>query len=159
MDRFGRKSILALIFFSFSIYGFDISKTVVKFDAATNIPATIVSGESSDGVSGKLKEGAELEGEAFFKLDTLKTGIGLRDRHMLEDLFAAKNPQAKLLFRTQGKTFSGNLTLNGMTRLISGQYDSGKFSFEIQMKDFSVRPRQYLGVGITGLVKVQVQLK
>jgi polyisoprenoid-binding protein YceI len=105
---------------------------------------------------------------------TFETGIGIRDKHMREDLEADKYPAAQLTVQRKALQFpgagqgaeadaEGTLTLHGQTNKISFHYVvqrsgstfSVKGSTKIQMPDFGVHPRSYLGITVKDKVEVQ----
>ena len=124
----------------------------------------------------KLKEeGSEVV--VSVKLDTLATGIELRDRHMKEKyLETGKYPTATLevdkskLHFPDGSAVSGSadgkLTLHGVTRPVKVSYradgDSKQAkvdgSMRINMKDFKIEVPNYLGVTVKPNIDVEVKL-
>jgi hypothetical protein len=117
-----------------------------------------------------------INGAARVELDTLQTGIGLRDQHMkekyLEIHHGGTSTTATLdrirLDRFEGKDipFQGQLTLHGQQHMISGiadvlpLHDGGmrvRARFPISLAAFGIQPPRYLGVGVQDEVQVQVQ--
>jgi hypothetical protein len=117
-----------------------------------------------------------INGAARVELDTLQTGIGLRDQHMKEkyleihqgDTLTTATLDQIRLERVEGKEipFQGQLTLHGQQHMISGtadvipQHDVGvrvRARFPISLAAFGIRPPRYLGVGVQDEVLVQVQ--
>jgi polyisoprenoid-binding protein YceI len=111
------------------------------------------------------------------KLDTLVTGIDLRDRHMKEKyLETGKYPTAILevekpkLQLPSGKavsaTVDGKLTLHGVTRPVKVNYhadgDSKQAKVEgtmrINMNEFKIEVPSYLGVTVKPNVDITVNL-
>jgi polyisoprenoid-binding protein YceI len=115
-------------------------------------------------------------GELTVDLQTLETGIGLRDRHMksnyLEVERGAEFAQARLqdirVERLEGKTtFRGVMTLHGERKEVSGTAEiepqgNGyrlKASFPLRLSDFRIPEPTYLGVGVKDEVTVNVNLR
>ena len=124
-------------------------------------PAT----DASGAVSGTLK----------VELQTLETGIGMRDRHMRNNyLEVEKGPTfATATFddirveKLEGKTiFSGILTLHGQKKKISGAADlqqrDGRIKvqaqFALKVSDFEIPAPTYLGIGVRDEIQIKVAL-
>lgn len=98
------------------------------------------------------------------QLDTLKTGISLRDQHMRENYFdTARHPHA-VLTRAVAKDgkLVGDLNIRGVTKRITGSYemsgDEFVGKFKTKLSDFQIPPAKYLGVGVQDEVEVEVIL-
>jgi hypothetical protein len=112
-------------------------------------------------------------------LDTLHTGIGLRDRHMKEKyLEVDKYPKAELRVEralltfppADGKTTRdarGELTLHGKTKKLIFHYVATRIGsgfklsaeFSINMSDFGIEVPSYLGVKVKPEVEVSAQFQ
>lgn len=97
-------------------------------------------------------------------LNTLKTGISLRDNHMRDKYFeAAKHPKA-VLTEANGRDgkFQGELVIRGVKKQIAGTYEmkGSKFhgKFPAKLSDFAIAPANYMGVGVEDEVEVEVVL-
>jgi len=106
-------------------------------------------------------------------LNSLKTGIDLRDNHMKEKyLETGKYPtavllvdRAKLKLPTSGADIDGRLSLHGVTKPVHVHYSasgSGKQanvagSLRINMKEFGISVPNYLGVTVKPDVDVNVE--
>ena len=101
------------------------------------------------------------KGKIQCRLKDFKTGIALRDRHMLEYIHANAHPMVSLTFEAKGDSFDGIVELNGRQKAVSGSYASDplKFEFEIDIKDFGIKSPNYLGVGIKDVVTVSAGLR
>lgn len=116
-----------------------------------------------------------VQGALTVDLQTLETGIGLRDRHLKDNyLEVAKGPEyseARLqdirVERLDGKTtFRGVLTLHGQKREVSGtaqiKPDGNGYrmqaSFPLKVSDFQIPEPTYLGVGVADEITVRVNL-
>ncbi len=104
-------------------------------------------------------------GEVSIELMTLKTGIDLRDRHMIQNYFeAAKHPRAVVTgVSAQGGKFKAQLALHGKTRPIEGKYEyrggpTGpnwiEATFTTRLSDFDIEEPSYMGVGVEDEVEV-----
>lgn len=101
---------------------------------------------------------------ATLELDTLKSGIALRDSHMKEKYFETKKFPRALLSQATGKDkkFNGDLTLRNKTKKISGSYEvtGGNViaKFKCNLSDFDIPPANYMGVGVEDEVEVEAQV-
>lgn len=98
-------------------------------------------------------------------LETLKTGIDLRDKHMKEKyLEIAKFPEAELIEATgQNGTAKGKLKLHGVEKEIAGAYQiidnkELRATFPLKLSDYNISGIRYLGVGVKDDVDVTVTL-
>jgi polyisoprenoid-binding protein YceI len=116
-----------------------------------------------------------VQGALIVDLQTLETGIGVRDRHLKDNyLEVGKGPEyseARLqditVERLDGKTtFKGMLTLHGQKREVTGtaqiKQDGNGYrmqaSFPLKVSDFQIPEPTYLGVGVADEVIVRVNL-
>jgi polyisoprenoid-binding protein YceI len=116
-----------------------------------------------------------VQGALTVDLQTLETGIGLRDRHLKDNyLEVTKGPEfseARLqdirVDRLDGKTtFRGVLTLHGQKREVTGtaqiKPDRNGYrmeaTFPVKVADFQIPEPTYLGVGVADEVMVRVNL-
>lgn len=107
------------------------------------------------------------------RLDTLDTGIALRDRHMREDYLEVRSyPLAQLriprdnlpaLGGVASGTCRGELTLHGKTHPVDVSFrmkpSSGyevMASVQVDMRDYGIAAPKYLGISIKPLVEVSV---
>ena len=119
----------------------------------------------SKSVVGKATEDDKGTIEATdIKLDvkTLKTGIGLRDEHMVNKyLEAAKHPEIVMkLARGNNSKGQALLVIKGKQNKVSGTYekvstDKLKVSFELKLSDFDIKDISYKGIGVEDIVKVE----
>jgi polyisoprenoid-binding protein YceI len=108
-------------------------------------------------------------------LQTLETGIGIRDHHMKSNyLQVEKGPDFSVatfddlrVEKLEGKTvFSGNLTLHGQRKAITGTADlqqkDGRIrvqaQFALKVSDFQIPAPTYLGVGVRDEIQIKVTL-
>lgn len=121
--------------------------------------------DQSGAVSGTLK----------VELQTLETGIGIRDRHMRNNyLEVEKGPGFSTatiddirVEKLDGKTtFTGVLTLHGQKKKVSGAADlqqrDGRIKvqaqFALKVSDFEIPAPTYLGVGVRDEIQIKVAL-
>jgi polyisoprenoid-binding protein YceI len=119
-----------------------------------------------------------LSGSLAFDLDSLETGIGLRDRHMKEKyLHTARYPRAELTlsaldvskvpdsgdFAPVTIPFQGTLSLHGVERPVSGsarlsrsgERVSATAEFPLELGDFGIEVPSYLGITVAEKVQVK----
>jgi polyisoprenoid-binding protein YceI len=136
-----------------------------SFEAKTNA----VSGEVEVPPGPPGVVGGSLE----VQLNTLSTGIGLRDRHLRETyLEVTKGPGYAIAIldniridRTEGAgVFRGTLTLHGQKREVAGttsvQKKDGQVrvsaEFMLKVSEFEIAKPTYLGIGVRDEVQVKV---
>ena len=151
----------------------------VEFEAIGR-PSMLKIKGAGEGVSSNLQiENNALSGDIRFSLKSLKTGIALRDEHLLNKyLHVGQFAEAKLVFSrlalpkdwsmvnpiVSQKPFKALLNLHGVQKEISGYYnvESADFaanaSFEIKLSDFNIEVPSYLGVQVADIVKIKVSL-
>lgn len=133
------------------------------------------------GLAGELSvNGTLADGVISFELDSLGTGIDLRDKHLKQQyLETAKYPRAELKlasvdvaklpaggsFGSKPLPFEGRLTLHGVERPVSGVAQVGRSgdrvqvsaSFDLRTTDFGIAIPQYMGITVGEQVKVSVK--
>lgn len=157
------------------------SKTagLIEFEA-TGRPSMIkIKGHGEGATSKFILAGNQLKGVVSFNLDSLKTGIDLRDEHMKEKYLKTKtNPTALMKIpsvtlpagwslqnaEVKNLAFNAILRLNGVEKAIKGQLNIGaaplssQAEFEIKLSDFQIEIPQYLGIKVADTVKIKVAL-
>lgn len=153
-------------------YTFKSSNGHVSFLAIGRPSAIKIRGQGS-GPQGSLAEkNGTLSGELTFDLNSLETGIEMRDHHMKEKyLEVSKFPNAKLKIQNlksveSGKdlAFSALLTLKGIEKPVQGTYSVVKsgsdskveVSFPLKLSDFQIEIPSYAGITVAEEVNVQV---
>jgi polyisoprenoid-binding protein YceI len=118
------------------------------------------------------------EGTLAVNLRTLDTGIGLRNEHLRTSYLEVDNGPAFEMATLSGidvqglnldapegrGSFTGSLTLHGLTRTVAGSVDvrrngAGlrvKATFPVQLPDYQIRKPRHLGVGVKDTVHVEV---
>lgn len=140
----------------------------------------------TSGVSGALRledaGGPAVPGAVRVRLDSLDTGIGLRNTHLRETYLEVHRGEA---FREAVLTavelaepfppgardhetgFRGSLSLHGVERRIEGDVRLGRrdgrvrveAEFPLSLAEFAIPPPRYLGVGVRDEVQVTVTLE
>ncbi len=116
-----------------------------------------------DGTAVKVGDGFVAK-NVTLPLDSLHTGIGLRDNHMKENYFETKKYPTAVLTQAIGKDgkFTGELKLHNVTKPISGTYTlsggDAVASFKCKMSDFTIPEAKYMGVGADDEVEVKATL-
>ena len=140
-----------------------------SFDARTKR----LSGELS--VAPSAGHAVAIQGTLQVDFQTLETGIGLRDRHMLKNYLEVDRGQdfSTATFndlrvdKLEGKTrFTGILTLHGTDKAVSGTADlqqkDGSIRvqarFPLRLSEFQIPSPTYLGVGVRDEIQVNVML-
>ena len=97
-------------------------------------------------------------------LETLETGLSLRNEHMKKKYFeVVQYPKAWLVeaVGSQGK-FKGKLVVHGVEKEIEGQYrfKDGilETNFSCRLSDFKIKEANYMGVGVEDEVSVYASL-
>ncbi len=151
---------LMMIFFSLNLFAQNQVSINVSLSPSGSFQATTTK------IKGHLKQnGALIEGDKISVLiETLKTGIDLRDEHFAKHLHADKFPKATLTqLKAQDGKGSANLEVNGVVRPITLSYilKDGvvKANFSVKASDFNLSKAQYLGVGVEDLVTISVDMQ
>jgi polyisoprenoid-binding protein YceI len=129
---------------------------------------------SGDVTTAAGEQGA-LRGALRVELQTLETGIAIRDRHMKNNYlevekgpgFAAATIEEIRVEKLDGKTvFTGMLSLHGQKRKVTGaaelQQRDGKIrvqaQFPVKVSEFEIPAPTYLGVGVKDEIQIKVSL-
>ncbi|MBY0316383.1 MAG: YceI family protein [Bdellovibrionales bacterium] len=148
----------------------------VTFEAVGKPSFLKIKGQG-EGPEGNIQIDKNITGEFKFKLDTLNTGISLRDSHMKEKyLEVAKHPDARLKLEevkdwsvekgeAQGVPFKGSLTIHGVEKPVTGTVDIKKkdagyavvANFETKISLYGIDLPSYAGVTVADDVKVSVK--
>ena len=129
-------------------------------------PAGSFTSESHDieGVAKKVGDTYVCD-KATLKLNTLKSGIDLRDEHMLKKYFEIeKFPTATVTNAVaNGNTFHADLEVHGVKKPITGSAESKNnflvVKFTAKMSDFAIAKANYLGVGAKDDIQVEASVK
>jgi len=129
---------------------------------------------SGDVTPASDEQGA-VRGALKVELQTLETGIGIRDRHMKNNyLEVEKGPEFSTAMiedirveKMAGKTvFTAMLSLHGQKRKVTGaaelQQKDGSIKvqaqFPLKVSDFDIPAPTYLGVGVRDEIQIKVSL-
>ncbi len=124
----------------------------------------IARSSSVNGVVTRALDGSWLAKEVTLDLDTLKSGIDLRDSHMRMNYFETSNYPTAILNKAEGKgsEFTGVLKLRKVSKMISGSFqwegDKLRVVFACKLSDFDIPQANYLGVGVEDEVEVRATL-
>jgi polyisoprenoid-binding protein YceI len=146
---------------------------------AVGYPSAIKIRGEGTGADGTMKVADKsIQGSLAFKLETLKTGIELRDEHMKDKyLDVSKYPTALLRIteltmatadvakNLKDAPFKGFLTLKGVEKPVTGTVTttgSGsdvnvKAAFPIKLSDYKIDVPTYLGITVAEDVSVQIE--
>lgn len=129
---------------------------------------------SGDVTPASDEQGA-VRGALKVELQTLETGIGIRDRHMKNNYlevekgpgFATATFEDIRVEKLEGKTvFTAMLSLHGQKKKVSGaaelQQKDGKIrvqaQFPVKVSEFEIPAPTYLGVGVKDEIQIKVSL-
>lgn len=129
---------------------------------------------SGDVTPASDEQGA-VRGAVRVELQTLETGIGIRDRHMKNNYlevekgpaFATAVIEDIRVEKLEGKTvFTAMLSLHGQKKKVTGaaelQQKDGKIrvqaQFPVKVSEFEIPAPTYLGVGVKDEIQIKVSL-
>ena len=164
----------------------EVKRGIVSFQAVTNVSAINIHGQSSavQGQARVHREAAQLvveEVQAIIKIDTLTTGMSLRDEHMRKNIFAAGDGKIPDLQFTGGTTncplpdgketvckYPGKLSIRGVDRPVvltvklknEGTAESFRASADatVKLSDYGIERPSQLGVTVADEVKIHLDL-
>ncbi|MBC7466671.1 MAG: YceI family protein [Bdellovibrio sp.] len=149
----------------------------VQFDAIGKPSMIKIKGKGEGAVAALKVDNNTLNGDFKFNVDSLTTGMGVRDDHMKNKYLQVKDfPQATLTLKdfklpatwnlknavVKQADFSGTLKLHGVEKPIKGTFQidneklAGVANFELNISDYGIEIPSYLGVKVTDTVKVAV---
>jgi hypothetical protein len=102
------------------------------------------------------------DGKLSISIDpkSLRTGLSLRDSHMIEKIFtSSKGEVLPITFVSQDAAAEGQLSFRGVTRQFKFGCKERVCVGTIKLSDFEVAPIKHLGVGVEDAVEVTVKLK
>jgi polyisoprenoid-binding protein YceI len=142
-----------------------------KFDAIGNPGLLTISGEKGN-ITGKyMRMDGKLSGSFDLLLNTLQTGMDLRDKHMREKyLETGKFPKTTLTVENVDLPkdgyfgFSGNLLLHGKTNKVNGDCllkDAIKLEckFKILLSEYGIQTPEWMGVSIAKDVALTILIE
>lgn len=152
----------------------------VEFNAVGKPKMLKIHGKGSKATGSLQIDGGKVSGQAVFDLNSLDTGISLRNNHMKEKyLETSKYPKASLEIISvklpnpmpvnyEGSAaFVGKLTLRGVTKEVkgiaklkrSGAELSGEVEFATTVKSYNIDLPSFAGVTMADEVSVKVEFK
>lgn len=146
------------ILFCFSTQAQTIGVTIdVKLSPAGSFKAETakIKGTAKKTADGVFAENIEVD------IQSLKTGVELRDNHLKDRLLVKKYPKAKLI-NAQGKNGKGTATveIKGIKKQVKGTYKIiGKAlqaEFKMSLAALDVKNVRYMGVGAKDEINITV---
>lgn len=144
-----------------------VSSLSLAGEAAFDIklsPAGNFTGKTPDIKGAAKKVGTKYVAENIIvNLNSVKTGLALRDEHTLKYLESKKYPNA-VLVRAEGENGKGTgiIKIKGIEKPIKGTFKvTGSelaAEFPISLKDFKIEGIRYMGVGVKDQVVVKVKV-
>ncbi len=155
-----KKIIFLLSFYSSS---FAFAKGSLEIDVVLS-PAGSYQAKTAEvsGTAHRTADGVVAE-DITADLSTLKTGIGLRDKHTKEHLLVSKHPKAKLIKAT-GKDGKGEATIlvMGKKQKVQGTYkiegETLKAEFPMTLSELNIKDVRYMGIGVKDTVTIHVSV-
>jgi polyisoprenoid-binding protein YceI len=155
---------MKLIFTLFSLISFS-----VMAQSSITVNVTLSPSGSFQATSNKVKGNLKKNGDFIeadkiqVMIESLKTGIELRDEHFAKHLNYGTHPKAVLSgLKAQNGKGSAQLEVNGITKPVSINYEikdgQVKASFKVKASDFKLAKAQYLGVGVEDDVVINVEM-
>ena len=160
----------------------DRSNGAVTFDAIGR-PSALKIHAKGDAPKGQLKvQDGKASGTVSFKLDSLDTGIGMRNDHMKKRyLETDKYPEAKLTltdialpanysapdFSASSVAFKGTLSLHGVEKPVEGTVKLTRSGddlaidaqFPLKIEDYAIKSPTFAGITMASEVKCEVEAK
>lgn len=161
-----KKSFLLQIALGFAVCAAQDTRAASKVSFRVNLsPVGNFIAESTSLEGSAIQENGTLKVvQAVLNLDTLQSGVALRDDHMKKKYFEIeKFPSAKITnVEASNGSFKGLLEIHGVSKEVSGSYEvkEGQVlaKFTTRMSDFSIPKALYMGVGAKDEVAVEVSL-
>lgn len=149
-----------LVGFLFSINAFANQVAVdVKLSPAGSFKAETskVTGSAKKTADGVLAENVVVD------VQSLKTGIELRDKHLKDYLKGKEYPQIKLIKATgKGGKGKGVMEIMGMKKEVDGTYEVAgsdlKAQFKMKLSELKITGVKYMGIGVKDEVVIKVNL-
>lgn len=148
-------SLLTLLF-SFSVFAKKEVKLYVALSPAGSFEAI------SEKLKGNvIKKGNSISADKLWvSIESLKTGIDLRDEHFWKHLNSSKHPKA-VLTNVKGESgkAQGILEINGVKKPVAIAYSEKDGDvvarFNVKASSFNLKKAEYLGVGVSDDVKIE----
>jgi len=153
-----------------SLQALSLTSAFAASDCKLNIALSPAGSFVAESQAVVVRGSTEKKGDQFIahdivlNLDTLSTGIELRDNHMKHKyLETDKYPEA-VLTQATGKdgNFQGELSMHNVKKPIQGTYkvagDQFVCNFTVSIKDFGIDKVRYMGVGVSDAVNVEISI-
>jgi polyisoprenoid-binding protein YceI len=169
-------SLLNTIAFA-SVSKFQATEGTVNFLAVGKPSMLKIHGKAPGPKANFSLEKGNLSGSSEIAMDSLDTGIELRNQHMKEKYLQTKEfpsavftlkeaPVGESFLRSLSidgeKLFKGSLKLHGVEKGVEGKFTAkdGKVlaKFQVKISDFGIAVPSYLGITVTDTVDVNVDL-
>lgn len=117
--------------------------------------------EKVEGYAVKNADGSVKAENIVVDLNSLSTGIELRDKHTKEHLEVTKYPTATLI-KAEGKDGKGKgtVSIHGKTQEVTGTYkiegSNLKAEFNVNLPSIDIKKIKYMGIGVKDDVMVSV---
>lgn len=163
------------LFFAHSSFAVTVPLTGTISFLAVGRPAMIKIRGESDKATGQIEMEKSSAGSITVPIDSIKTGIDMRDHHMREKyLESAKFPEAILKFKDLSlkegdssveipavfKIHGVEKPVNIKTNVhVDGKTVSAKGNFEIQLSDYGIEIPSYAGIKVADKVEVSAEIK
>lgn len=148
-------SLFALLL-SFSVFAKKEVKLYVSLTPAGSFEAT------SEKLKGNVikKGNMVMADKLWVSIESLKTGIDLRDEHFWKHLNSSKHPKAVLTnVKGENGKAQGVLELNGVKKPVVIAYAEKDgdvvAKFNVKASSFNLKKAEYLGVGVSDDVKIE----
>lgn len=160
-----RKLFSTLLVFIFSILS---SNAFANRDVVVDVilsPAGSFKMKTDEVVGNAVQKGDLVTAENIVvKLNNIKTGISLRDRHAKEKyLETSKFPEA-VLVKAEGQNGKGKglIRIRGIEKEVAGEYVAQggylKAKFPLKVSDFGITGVKYMGVGVKDEIVINVSV-
>ncbi|MBC7691396.1 MAG: YceI family protein [Methylotenera sp.] len=175
--------VMVATFSAFAAGGADLvlnSEGKVEFEAVGNPSALKIHGKGGAPVGNFKLVADQLTGEATFHLDSLETGMKMRDEHMKKKYLQVEQfPDSRLTLThltvpkncTETATatcttpFQGQLTLHGVTQPVNGSLVLTRAAdtlsvdahFPVKLTDYKIAIPSFAGITVVENVQIQVQ--
>jgi len=149
------------------VFIFLISLTLHAQQAVVDVvlkPAGSFKAKTSEVKGFATRKGNEVSAQNIsVGLNSLKTGVDLRDKHTKKHLETEKYPEALLVSAT-GKDGKGTgvIKIKGIEKNIAGTYKISdnmlQAQFPLKLSEFGITGIKYMGIGVNDEVQVQVSV-
>lgn len=157
------RSLFLLVFALFCYFPVNAQDASIVIDVKLS-PAGSFKAETSKVKGHAQKSGDGVSAENIVvDINSIKTGVDLRDKHLKERLLADKFPVAKLI-KAEGKAGKGKATLEvkGIKKEVGGVYkvngNTLQAQFKMSLADLEIKDVRYMGVGAKDEITITVNV-